>query len=178
MPPLNSNLQKLRMTLARVSADKPCVALRLHRWAGTTFAELLVATVFTGIAASLIIGTVNNASRLATEAGRRSIGLAVVQDFLESTRAAARSGALAEGTTDTKYSLVTGQQTMAPAPGPGPMPSPSSEREIVVRRIITLETGTKDLYKVTVQGTWAGPSGGTTGGTSLSIETYMRSPCE
>jgi type II secretory pathway pseudopilin PulG len=168
----------LPVTFRVVSTDFHTVRAYRRRQSGTTLAELLVAIAFAGVATASILATTVHATRTARLAEERGIALSLAQESIENARKEARSLSLTEGSQDMVYTkdgevyLVTAYDVnLVPSP---PVTNTGIDGDVIVNREVALEPGTTDLFRVTVQATWPSRYSGSSGRTSLTLETYVR----
>lgn len=157
------------------------VQTRLRRVSGTTLAELLVASVFAAAAIGGIMGATTAAVNRVQLMNARAIAASLAQGQMDCAKTASRLGILAAGTRVVTYTTTGGVSISGQNLSCDYAPAASASSfggSLVLTRTTAAEAGVTDVFRVTVTAAWT-PAGGTASGrTQLSLDTFMRSPCD
>lgn len=151
---------------------------RHNRRRGTTLAELLVAAVFLGAAASGLIGSTVYTAKRAEISRKRAVVLAVMKNELEAARAAAKTSNLSPSTRTVTYTkggkLANASGNALPTDGL-PMSTISIADKVTVTRKVTAISGMPKLFQVEVTGAWEGDSSyASMGSKTLTLTAQVR----
>lgn len=169
------------MPKTRQNADTKGMRMRHRAYAGTSLVELLVSIVVTAAVVGGILGATTTSVSRIRQMNVRAIALSLCQDTIECARHSARTGIVSAGTRVQTFSntgvLAVAGQTLSGDRSPT-INVGNVGTSLRITRVISLVSGTTDIFKITATASWDPTGTSNTGRYKTSMETYMRVPCD